>query len=258
MKKILTFHFQFSRLVVVVLKFVMKPNVQTVFVAIDYEYAQAFGFTKTYPPGRHEAEEYYPQDKFDKIVISHNMIITMYHNEEHTVYVAEPEERDVSHLVSEINNILTEFRITLLYADGKFEFENKYGIGARVLFSDFIAKIFNIPFGHWFEKGEGNLLSFKNINLGTSNSYVNVVCNIAAPQQYKGKLMPILKMFQKPIKSGEIILLSSNPILYVPIPEITTIELLDEFLIPIECLKDSETSIVLHTTHQVTILLIVN
>ena len=233
------------------LKFVMKQSVQNVFVVINSEYAQALGFTKTYPPGRHEAEEYYSQDKFDKIDITHNMTITMYHDEEHTVYVAEPEERDVSHLISEINKSLTEFRITVLYADGKFEFENKYAIGARVLFSDFIAKIFDIPIGHWFEKGEENLPSFENINLGTSSSFVNVVCNIATPQQHKGKLMPILKMFQKPNKSGEIVLLSSNPILYVPIPDLTTIdklqiELLDEFLNPIECMEDSETSVVLH------------
>jgi len=232
------------------LKFVMQQGIKNALAVIDPEYARALGFKTEYAAGAHEAEEYFSQEAFDEIDTSQSMTINMY--EDCPVRVEEPKIRDVSNLIFEINKSLTEFGITVLYTNDKFVFENKNTVGARVLFSDFLAKTFDIPKGYWFEKESETFPTFENINLGTKSYFINVVCNIVTPQPYDGRPMPILRTFVNPSKDGERVVFSpENNVWYVPVRknfkfDTVEIQLLDEFMKPLVCVENSKTTAILH------------
>jgi len=234
------------------LKFILKQDVEDKVCVIDPSYAAAFGFTKEeYNKGRHVAELNYSQAKFDSIDITHPFILSLNKDEETIVHVQEPEEPDVSHLISAINKSLTQFRILFIYANGTLEYENKHTPSTRILLSDFLGGIFDVPKGHWFSKNIELLPSYNNINLETESNYVHVRCNIVTPQPIRGRPAPILRTLANPMKFEETVKLEFNPVRYVQIPDdtkidVVQIELLDEFMRPITCLDNTDTTAILH------------
>jgi hypothetical protein len=234
-------------------RLIMYQNEKDRRAILSPDYARAFGFTAgSYAEGKHDAEEPFSEEAYKQIDDTHKFKIMLIKDETHDLRVQEPKQKDVVHLITEINNTLEPFQITLVYDGETIDYENEHTIGAMTQFSSRIEEIFNIPPGHWFVGKKEILPSFPNIDLGVTNNFINVKCNVIDPQHYNGGLMPILKMFQKPETTtpGKLIRLKPAQILYFPVSVSTLdtleIELLDEHLDPLKLAEESHTTVVLH------------
>jgi hypothetical protein len=116
--------------------------------------------------------------------------------------------------------------------------------------SPFLEKVFGIPPSKIFSGAEVILPSYSSIDFGLTPQFHVIMCDLADPQYFKGKKLPVLKTIPFTDTIGSVHE-KCNPITYIPILSQSLfgnikLWMVDENLDFTRLKSDSQTTVVLH------------
>jgi hypothetical protein len=214
------------------------------------EFREALGFTKPeYESGKSFAERECSQELFELIDPSHRIEFKLFKDTNSTVQVLEPDIKTVTGLITNMNHALSRFNVFVSWDGESFIFEDE-SIGITIVkFSELIEKIFGIPHNTSFQGAEIKFPSYSTIDLGISASLNVIACSIVEPQYYRGRPLPVLKIFPFEASPTQVHV-KCNPLQYIPMPnqrfDNIKVQLFDEHMNPCILKPESETTIVVH------------
>jgi len=218
------------------------------------EFGEALGFTKQeYESGKSIAERESSPELFKLIARSDKIKFTIFKDTDFNLKVEEPNIKTVVGLITSINNALSGYNVFVSWDGESFIFEDE-SIGITLVkFSELIEIIFGIPHNSVFQGGEVKFPSYSTIDLGISANLNVVTCSIVEPQYYRGRPLPVLKIFPYQASPTQVHV-KCNPLQYISMPDYRfdniKVELFDEHLNPLLLKPESETTLVLHIKNQ--------
>ena len=123
-----------------------------------------------------------------------------------------------------------------------------------VRLSNFLEDLFGVPPNTEFSGAEVKIPSYSSIDLGLTPNFHLITCDVIEPQNYQGKLLPLLKIIPFTNSSG-LQHTNCDPLLYVPVCvsciENLKIQILDENLNYSDLKPETDTTVVLHIRERI-------